>query len=271
MTSTIEPLQARDIADCNALVVAAGWNQLRADWSIMLEIGSGECIRGEAGQAVGTAIVLPYGSFAWISMVLVDPARRGRGHATALLKSAIARLKANGVVPVLDATGAGREIYLPLGFTSGPGITRWRGEGRALTSQPESLGSEQLSMAIQRDRSAFGAGRRVLLENFAARPGALTLGNSDGYLFARAGRTATQIGPLVADDDHEATRLLDAALGGFSGKLLIDVPTGREGVERLLATNGFVHERSFERMCLGPPRFSAIDPMTYAIAGPEYG
>lgn len=271
MTTLIEPLHAGDIADCDTLVIAAGWNQLQADWSIMLEIGSGECIRDPAGRAVATAIVLPYGPFAWISMVLVDPAHRGRGHATALLKSAIAKLAAQGSVPVLDATAAGRKVYLPLGFTGGPGITRWRGEGRARTSQLQALGAKEMSAAVQMDRSAFGACRGVLLNDFASRHGALSLSDVEGYLFARSGRTATQIGPIVASDGHQAIRLLEAALDSLSGQVLIDVHAGRDAVERLLRANSFVLERSFERMCLGPSRYGQIDKMTHAIAGPEYG
>jgi hypothetical protein len=56
-----------------------------------------------------------------------------------------------------------------------------------------------------------------------------------------------------------------------SGQLLIDVPVGRVRLERLLLANGFTPERSFERMCLGPERFSEISGTSHAIAGPEYG
>jgi hypothetical protein len=54
------------------------WNQTERDWRHFLtEAPDGALVAEEDGRVIGTAATLPYGPFAWISMVLVDPAARG--------------------------------------------------------------------------------------------------------------------------------------------------------------------------------------------------
>ena len=64
------PLTATELADAEALVREAGWNQVATDWEIFRALGTVHAAR--AGErVVATAATLPYGPFAWISMVLV--------------------------------------------------------------------------------------------------------------------------------------------------------------------------------------------------------
>src|SRR4051794_38220076 len=105
-----------ELPDAEALVAEAGWNQVAADWLIFLEFGTVYAVRAE-GRVVATAATLPYGGrCAWISMVLVAGAHRRKGLATSLLRRCIDDVRAAGLVPVLDATPAGRTVYQPLGF-----------------------------------------------------------------------------------------------------------------------------------------------------------
>ena len=65
-------LTPSELADAEALVREAGWNQVAADWRIFLELGTVYAARAGDGRVVATAATLPYGGrFAWISMVLV--------------------------------------------------------------------------------------------------------------------------------------------------------------------------------------------------------
>src|SRR5262249_60773175 len=69
------------------------------------------------------------GRFAWISMVLVTGEYRRRGLATKLMQQAMRDLAAAKLVPVLDATPDGREVYRWLGFQDSWGFQRLiRGE-----------------------------------------------------------------------------------------------------------------------------------------------
>src|SRR5215475_6239116 len=58
----------------------SGWNQTEHDWQRFLSASPHGCFVAEMdGQVVGTVATISYeNKFAWIGMVLVDPARRGR-------------------------------------------------------------------------------------------------------------------------------------------------------------------------------------------------
>src|ERR1700722_13617954 len=106
-----------DLAAALSLSTEAGWNQIAADWQIFLDLGSAVGIVGADGRLIATAATLPHaGRFAWISMVLVTAAQRRQGLARWLLRDCIERLTNRQLVPVLDATPAGRTVYSGLGF-----------------------------------------------------------------------------------------------------------------------------------------------------------
>ena len=114
---TARPLNDRDLAAALTLSAEAGWNQTAADWQIFLDLGSAVGVVGTDGRLIATAATLPHASrFAWISMVLVTAARRRQGLARWLLRDCIERLTRRQLVPVLDATPAGRSVYSGLGF-----------------------------------------------------------------------------------------------------------------------------------------------------------
>src|SRR5437868_15533064 len=92
-------LTAAELSDAEALVRAAGWNQVAADWEIFRALGTVFVVR-ENGRVIATAASLPYGAFAWISMVLVLPEHRRRNLGTRLLKRCVAALDEQGCVSV---------------------------------------------------------------------------------------------------------------------------------------------------------------------------
>ena len=122
--SEIGRLAPGDLGDAEALVAEAGWNQVAADWRIFLGLGTVYAIR-DGACVIATAATLPYGrTCAWISMVLVAATHRRQGLATRLLRRCIDDILAAGLVPVLDATPAGRAVYRPLGFQDAWGFAR---------------------------------------------------------------------------------------------------------------------------------------------------
>src|SRR5262245_55558398 len=115
----VRPVGAGDIAGCVALSAEAGWNQTADDWRIFLDLGSVTGIE-RAGRLIATAAILPYAPrFGWISMVLVTASERRRGLARWLLRHCVDELVRGKLVPVLDATPAGRAVYVGLGFHDG--------------------------------------------------------------------------------------------------------------------------------------------------------
>jgi len=280
----IEPLTPSDLERADALVAEAGWNQDAADWRIFLQLGSGLAARAADGTLAGTAAVLPYaGGFGWISMVLVARPFRRRGIATRLLQRCIEKMQASGVVPVLDATPAGREVYKPLGFRDGWPITRWRRSGAAPAAQA-SAQSPRVRALHERDwpalraldARAFGCDRSALLERLRARSAGFacvceTDGSLRGFLLGRDGRVATQLGPIVAEDEAAAVALAAWANARLAPPVIVDALDRHRGLAGWLAANGFAKERPYMRMTLGRDEPFGDARRTMAIAGPELG
>src|SRR5687768_12657901 len=112
-------MTAADIPGGLALCRIAGWNQVSNDWQLFLDHDPESAIVAvaENNSIVGTAATIQYGGqFCWIGMVLVDPSKRNQGIGTQLLERTLHLLKNERCIK-LDATPAGREIYLKLGFT----------------------------------------------------------------------------------------------------------------------------------------------------------
>lgn len=268
----IIPLDASDIADAVKLSAEAGWNQVAADWAMMLALGKGFGIR-EEGRVVASGLALPHPPhFGWISMVLVTQTHRHQGLASALLRHLIACLEEYDLIPMLDATPAGRGIYLPLGFHDVEPISRWRGLGRSTGPAPARQAAVAIDHVKAADRAAFGADRLAILADVLARPRALALADGAGaFLLSRQGRTATQIGPIVAPRAEQAAAPLDQAIAALAGPVLIDVPDRETVLRELLARHGFAVERGFSRMARGRDKAFGDPAQMRAIAGPELG
>jgi GNAT superfamily N-acetyltransferase len=266
----IDVLRADDLDQALALSAEAGWNQDAADWALMLRLGDGFAVR-DGDRVVATAIALPYPPvFGWVSMVLVHGPYRRCGLATRLVERATAALADAGLLPVLDATPAGAEVYGGMGFRPVEKLVRWRGVGGGGEISP----TEQLLADSERelDCEAFGADRSAVLADLADRPAPVSLGAEGGsYLLSRAGRTATQLGPLVARDAATAVALLGSGLDAVAGTVVVDVPERATAVAEHLAGRGCSPERPFVRMALGRDAIGGEPALVHAIAGPELG
>jgi predicted N-acetyltransferase YhbS len=223
--------------------------------------------------------------FAWISMVLVTAAYRRQGLARRLLRRCVDDLTAGGLVPVLDATPAGHAVYVALGFNDTWGFQRLTCRQIQPTDQRASLPSGIVIRRItdadwpqlcRYDAASFGADRTVVLGRLRGRAPSLELvayrGDSIvGFTLGRGGRSATQIGPLVAEDEVIARALLDHGLGAISGPAYVDLADSKTPLHDWLLARGFEVQRPLTRMVHGRTE-SFDDPLrTFAVAGPELG
>ncbi|GMV00726.1 MAG: GNAT family N-acetyltransferase [Burkholderiaceae bacterium] len=296
MASTeIARLAVADLADAVALSASASWNQNEADWRLMLTLGRAWGIRAADVSGIerlaASVATLPYGSeFAWVSMVLVLPEFRGRGYATRLLAHALDELAWRGIAAILDATPAGRPIYLPLGFVDCWGFSRYRREAPTTASAARSPGTAEVFEAaavrplrdadwpaiLGIDRPAFGADREALLRSLAARlPRAAHVaehnGRITGFVLARDGREASQLGPLLAPDTTTARALLEAALSTLDGPVYLDLADRHAHLLPWLQSRGFAFQRLFTRMIRGLRRAPGDPTPVVLVAGPELG
>jgi len=262
------------------LSVEAGWNQNVADWRFMLGAGRGFGCRGADGKWQASSLVLPLGDrLAWISMVLVTEARRRGGVGTGLLKRCIAEVQASGAVAGLDATEQGRPIYLPLGFHDLYRISRWHFDGaKAVTSKAalRPMVSSDLPAIIAYDCALSGMERPALLRHLASRqPKAAWVaeagGRLKGFVLGREGRSASSIGPVVADDETTGLALIAKAASSVPGPFIIDVPDAHAEIRRWLEGLGAVSPRGYVRMTLGVAPGLSDPSHLFALAGPELG
>lgn len=276
----IRALTAADLGGADALVTEAGWNQNADDWRVFLDLGRSFAVDAPDGTLAATAATLPYpGGFGWISMVLVGGAWRRRGIATRLLQRSIESLQGAGMVPVLDATPAGREVYRPLGFRDGWPLTRWRRKVDAAAGHVPGVRAVEprdWRSVLALDSDAFGGDRGPLLERLRVRSRefacvAETGGRLHGFLLGRPGRIATQFGPIVAADESTAIALAAYAHARLSAPVIIDVLDEHVEFGRWLASHGFEKERPYTRMTLGRDHTVGDPRRCVAIAGPELG
>jgi GNAT superfamily N-acetyltransferase len=267
-----------------ALSTRIGWNQALPDWEYMLAAGDGVGLLAGDGTLVASAMSLPYGPFAWICMVLVDPDYRRRGLATKLMDVVVTRQEAAGRVPGLDATPDGREVYRHIGFEDDYRLGRYRAErvepetGAPIPSGVtiRALDGDDVPALTAIDRTAFGGDRSALLGHLLHRVpgvphGAWRDGELIGYVLGREGREAHQVGPLIAESAEIAIALARAALGTIEGAVYLDAPDAQADFVRWLEARGFAQQRPFFRMYRG--RAEGFDEPTriFAIAGPELG
>jgi GNAT superfamily N-acetyltransferase len=281
--SGIGRLELADLPDAEALVAEAGWNQVAADWRMFLDFGTAYAVRAGT-RVIATAATLPYGGrCAWISMVLVATRHRRQGLATRLLDRCIADITAAGLVPVLDATPAGRTVYAPLGFQDAWGFARLMSQQRTTVAAPRSdtvtihpITDSAWPALTAYDAAAFGTDRSAILARMRSRLPPANLfatreGRVVGLLLGRDGRTAAHLGPLIAENDTIAIALLERALSPIRGTVYLDLADAKTGVHAWAQAAGFAPQRPFTRMLLG--RRESFDDVkrTYAVIGPEFG
>jgi GNAT acetyltransferase-like protein len=273
----LSPLAESAIGGCMALSIEAGWNQTADDWALFMRHGTVFGLPDGGGRMVATGAVLPYPDlFAWVSMVLVTARRRRERIGSRILETCCADIVRRDLVPVLDATPAGERVYRPLGFEPMFALSRWQGEvdsraDPAVGIRP--MTTADISTIVAIDATAFGAPRRFLLENLYRRAPQLAFVTDDltGFVLARPGQRAMQIGPIVAVNEAAAAALLDAALGASAGTVFLDLIDRWDAVKHGLERRRFAMQRPFLRMGLHRAAPFGDPDCLFVVAGPEFG
>jgi GNAT superfamily N-acetyltransferase len=262
-----------DLPRAAALSARIGWNQVEADWRHFLHHGAVSVLDdGEADCLAASAALLPFDDrLAWISMVLVRPDRRREGLATSLMRWAIEHPAAPPCL-ALDATPAGREVYRRLGFEDLFGFARWTLPALPVPPGLRPLRDTDWDWILPLDQRVFGAPRAALLRGFGRRlPGAaFVMPDRSGFVLARDGLRAPQVGPVVAREEDEALALIAAARAALGGDAVIDLADGAGRIASSIAASGGERLRPFTRMARGAMP-SAKPGQNFVFAGPEFG
>lgn len=274
-------MTSADIGSGLSLCRASQWNQMQRDWEIFLKLSPAGCrVATLDNKVVGTVTTINYQHiFSWIGMVLVDPEQRRQGIGLKLLKEALDVLNNENSVK-LDATPAGREVYLKLDFVDEYPLSRMKAivnKDQLEESVASPLLSTDLDSVSGLDRGIFGADRQALLEwQWQGAPGYAFIIKEDervqGYCMGRKGFNFTHIGPVIAPDINIAKQLASAALLQCAGKpVILDASHFDPEWMDWLCSLGFEELRPFTRMYRGKNEFLSLPEKQYAIVGPEFG
>jgi ribosomal protein S18 acetylase RimI-like enzyme len=280
---TLRQFVEADIPFAMELKNLAKWNQTPADWRGYLAYEPEGCFIAEVdSQPAGSVTTIRYSDrVGWIGMLLVHPNFRRLGIGSKMLLHSIDYLRANRVASIkLDATEMGRKVYVPLGFQDEYMVRRY--ERAPLEPSLNAKDVEKLTPAIvnrvaEFDAPIFGADRVHVLKILSARADVYSLcireGNQiRGYLMARKGFEAAQVGPWVADNADVAKELFSAALSHFSGdKIILDVPEPNASAIQIVEAAGFTIQRSFYRMYTGSNQYPGVPSEIYGTSGAEKG
>jgi GNAT superfamily N-acetyltransferase len=258
---------------------ANGWNQTEADWRRYLALQPDGCFVATLdGQPVGTTTTCVFGPVAWIAMVLVDAGCRRQGVGTALMHHALEFLERRGVRSVrLQATPLGQPLYEKLGFARDYQLHRYEGVLPPAKAVPEvlPLGAEDAEKVFLLDRSVTCSDRRkLLLELISEFPQSarvvLQAGRIEGFLAARPGGRALQIGPCLATGTA-GRLLLQHARHQYAGtRAFIDIPVANELAIAWAEESGLSLQRPLLRMYKGEAVDERVSDL-WASAGPEMG
>jgi ribosomal protein S18 acetylase RimI-like enzyme len=281
---SVRALGVGDLPAVQGLSEAVGWNQVAADWRTFVELGRLYGVAAPDGRLLASGATLPLGpAFGWISMVIVTPEVRQRGIARQLVLHCMEDLAGQGLVPGLDATPEGREVYGRLGFRDTWPITRLVRPGTGGPLPDAGAAAPEIRAAVARDLDAiaeldaraFGTVRRAVLARLIERSAGLAVvgwtPESAGFMLARIGRVATQLGPVVASHPALALAMVDHAIARAPSPLVLDLVDLRPGLRVALEARGFAQQRTFSRMFYRRTEAYGDANFAVAVAGPELG
>lgn len=272
-----------DILAGLSLCRSAGWNQVARDWELFLTLSPEGCLVAidDQGKVMGTVATVQYADhFSWIGMVLVDQEKQRQGIGIGLLRESLRILHSEETVK-LDATPAGREVYLKLGFIDEYRLSRMHVAEVSASALPgkvtaRSVNPGDLPALLDFDRKVFGSDRKPIL-GWLLNGGhqyAFLIGDKTrirGYCFGRPGHSFTHIGPVISEDIDTAIQLVSAALRNCMGPVVVDALHHTPEWIQWLSSMGFHEQRLLTRMYRGTNTWPGISEKQFAILGPEFG
>lgn len=272
-----------DLTDVDAAVdlsTQADWNQLRADWSRLIDVYPDGCYAGIVdGELVATTTLATYADRAsWNGMVLVDEDHRRQGYGTTMFEHALVEtLDRDPEILGLDAIDSGRPLYRRANFVDSARIGRWCGELTAVESHPDVDELERWGDAVHDlDRRVCGVDRSRLLDRLLGEPGSVGFVRVDegavrGYAIVRPGRNHWQAGPVVGVRREDAAHLFGAVANHLADESVFVDAVRTDDTDDLLSAHGLAVQRTLSRMRYERAELPLWDDGLWAVAGLELG
>ncbi|XOK58520.1 GNAT family N-acetyltransferase [Paenibacillus elgii] len=281
----LESLDTGDGAHLLALARSVGWSFSEAQPDLYLRTGPVFGHR-DGGKWISCAGFYAYGQkLVSIGHLIVDPAYQGKGLGKRLMLHYLSEAEKRGSAVTLVSTKSGFSLYTSLGFQTVGYAHRFQHDVPSENSQQERtsvdgemvpLHEAALSEVIELDQVAAGVPRERMLHSidhykisgWAVRDSS---GAIQGYGFARAKGDILVVGPLVSADADMVIRLLKPLMGGWRGRVQLDVPGVQASFQERLRGLGFRETSVSPQMLLGASSLPGRRELLFALADPAFG
>lgn len=257
---SLHALSSRHLEAAHGLSQAVAWPHRHQDWQMMLDLGRGFAALDRDGRLQGVAMWWPQGSdFASLGMVIVSPTLQKAGLGRRLMSAVVEAAGSRSVQ--LNATEAGLRLYQSFGFAETGGIHQHHG---ILSPSATPIGGGTAVRALVAadhgalrtlDHHATGVERSGVLSVLLSLSDGFALDGPDGlagYLLVRDFGRGKLLGPLVAEDEEGALKLLSHAAVATGGFLRADIPDDASRLARWLETAGLAPVSVVRTMMRGP-------------------
>lgn len=260
-----------------AMTDAENWGYLRCDFERMIDLQPDGCfVARNSFRRIGIITTSSHGDYGFLGTLVIDRRLRQRGIGEALFVRAQTFLAEKGTKTIeLDGVYPAVTLYRRLGFHDKCLSLRFVRPPAPCATQPSQLRNVSAEELVRFDRELIGIDRSAILCRFHKDFGdslyAIGRDRLSAYAFVRPranGRLT--IGPLMAQDSVEATRLLGTIISRHSDKSLsIGVPEGKPDYVQSLLSEGFLYNQPSLRMYSGARL--ELERYVYAIIAPEVG
>ena len=269
---SIELLGADDAPANVALSRSVGWKDALADWHTLHAAARVLGVRAP-GRLIAQGALGDYGSAATLAKMVVAPEFQGQGLGRRLLEELLAPARGRGVPIGLCATEQGRQLYEKAGFLPSGELVILFGTPAAGTGEPASVVPLlDAATAISLEQRFVRCDRRGMLRARFEQASAAFLSTSEpGFVMASAFEGGTVVGPLFAQTEATARRLLEAMFARVSGPTRIDVPLQHSALREWLVGLGLREQSLRVEMASGAKQVPWQVAERFALATQAWG
>ncbi|MFW9806354.1 MAG: GNAT family N-acetyltransferase [Candidatus Thorarchaeota archaeon] len=271
----IRKMLQQDIAFSIELTSSEGWGSIELDFEELLSFDPEGCFIAEIDDTpIGMICTTPYGSFGFVSNLIVSKAYRTKNRGTLLMSHALDYLNKRGVrTQMLDGVLRAVSMYERFGFAKTYKSLRLQGHVEPNESDDVRRMTRSDIDEVERfDTEFFGAIRRDFIDsrlrNFPSLCKVLEIeGCIAGYIMGSERYDFIRIGPWVMNTHLErAEDLLQAFASECGERLLhIGVLENNLGALRILKRHGFIQKSFSWRMRRGDLGNWTFSDHLYAI------
>ena len=230
---SVRSIKPEELKQVQAWAEAEGWTPGPLDVECYYNSDQQGFLWGESvGEPVGCIAATAYSDkFGFIAFFIVRPQYRGQGYGAKLMEAAMVRL-GHRIIGV-DSVVPQREFYKKAGFNEAFKIIRYAGR-LADYLEPAggiySINEKIFSRLFAYEKSIFADALSSFAEGLLNMPDskgfcAIEDGVLQGFGIMRLCGDKYKIGPLLADDEAAAEKLLSALINNTGGKsFFFDVP-----------------------------------------------